>query len=488
MKNSKEDFSARKNTYNSSPITLAEQIYKACEQGNGAAVFLYSGQLLPKEEYLFLDELIGKHTMLNHLPTQSDILLFLGKHSSCMTEPAVVLQIIKVREFWMMHLCRYRKADIGPLVKSVQEVAQIVPPQKEPCVRCEVKRISSEMETHLKEQTLDEKQLAVWSAELYRLIAKQAPKGLIPAKNVVAEFQKKRQEAASPKSNLVGLPTGICEVDRHTGGLAKGELVVLGSRPFMGKTSLAAGIAYLTCVEKNIPVAFFSLELGRNSVLERIISISSKVEIHKLRSGYFSQEDGKRVSKELDRLASSPFFIDDTTGISIAEICFRANRLAEQLKRQGQELGLIIIDYFQLIRPLPCKQDSLKSDYQEREEIWLLLKDLACCLQVPVVVVSQLSRKAAAQQGGGGACTDTRPQLSEVREKGADAADVVILIHRESYYNRDDESLINQAELILAKHPRAFLKNIDVAFFPEYGQFANPDQCENNNTDLLIKG
>ncbi len=125
MKNSKENFSDRQNTYNYSPITLAAQIYKACEQGNGAAVFLYSGQLLPKEEYPFLDELIGKQAKLNHYPTQGDILLFLGKHSSCMTEPAVVLQIMKVREFWMLHLCRYRKADRGPMVKPVSEVDKI---------------------------------------------------------------------------------------------------------------------------------------------------------------------------------------------------------------------------------------------------------------------------------------------------------------------------------------------------------------------------
>lgn len=111
MKNTQEDFSSRKNTYNSSPITLAEQIYKACEQGNGAAVFLYSGQPLPKEEYPFLDELIGKYMMLNHPPTQMDILLFLGKNSTCITKPAIVLQIMQVQARWIIHLCRYRKED-----------------------------------------------------------------------------------------------------------------------------------------------------------------------------------------------------------------------------------------------------------------------------------------------------------------------------------------------------------------------------------------
>lgn len=113
MKKTQEDFFMRKNTYNSSPIALAEQIYKACEQGNGAAVFLYSGQPLPKEEYPLLDELIGKYMMLNQGPTPSDILLFLGKHSACMTDPAVVLQIMKVQDCWKIYLCRYRKADTG---------------------------------------------------------------------------------------------------------------------------------------------------------------------------------------------------------------------------------------------------------------------------------------------------------------------------------------------------------------------------------------
>lgn len=223
MKNTQEDFSSRKNTYNSSPITLAEQIYKACEQGNGAAVFLYSGQPLPKEEYPFLDKLIGKHMKLNHLPTQMDILLFLGKNSTCMKDPSIVLTAIKIScaakasVSWMLGLSRYRKIDEGVMVKSVPEAAKRVPPEKPFCAACELKRISGEIENCLHEQTVDEKQLAVWGTELYQLIANHPQNGLIPAKNVASELQNKVNAAGRS-----GIFTGIEEFDRHTGGFAKG--------------------------------------------------------------------------------------------------------------------------------------------------------------------------------------------------------------------------------------------------------------------------
>lgn len=136
MKNTQENCSSRKNTYNSSPITLAEQIYKACEQGNGAVSFVPSAQPLPKEEYLFLEGLVGKHTMVNHPLTQNDILSFLSKNSACMKDPSIVLTAIKMPSVakesvsWMLGLSRYRKTDEGVMVKSVQEAEERVTPEK----------------------------------------------------------------------------------------------------------------------------------------------------------------------------------------------------------------------------------------------------------------------------------------------------------------------------------------------------------------------
>lgn len=237
-------------------------------------------------------------------------------------------------------------------------------------------------------------------------------------------------------------------------------------------------------MEKNIPVAFFSLELDRATILQRMISDPAKVEIFKFGTGFLWPEQKASISNELKKLSSAPFFIDDTAGISIAEICFRATRLAEELNQQGKALGLIIIDYLQLIRPLPRTREELKGRQQEMEEVAYILKDLAKRLDVPVVVLAQLTRKKTNEENNS---SRNQPQLRDVREINGNIADVVAFIHRESYYHREDASLFNRAALILAKHPRAFLKNIEVAFYPAYGQFGNPDQLKNNNTEFLAE-
>ena len=192
------------------------------------------------------------------------------------------------------------------------------------------------------------------------------------------------------------------------------------------------------------------------------------VEIYKLRTGYYEQSKWSDLTRELGRLASAPMYIDDTSGISITELRMRARRLATDLKKQGKELGLIVIDYLQLIRGGERRTESRQ---QEVSEISRMLKDLARTLNVPVLALSQLSRKNEDKSR-----QDNKPQLSDLRESGSieQDADVVALIHREAYYKRDDETLKNKATLIIAKQRNGPVGDIDLAFFGEYALFTNP--------------
>ena len=316
----------------------------------------------------------------------------------------------------------------------------------------------------------DDPQILIDSAadQIYKLSQKQKLSGFISAKDLAPEVMNLLEKAIQNKNAIQGVPTGLDAFDHKTGGLRKSDLIILGARPSQGKTALALNIAHHACVECGIPVAFFSLEMSRQSIFERMLGASAMVEIHKLRTGWMEKSKWGDLMRELGRLASAPFYIDDTSGISITELRMRSRRLASELKKQGKELGLIVIDYLQLIRGGERRSESRQ---QEVSEISRMLKDLARTLNVPVLALSQLSRKNEDK-----ARTDNRPLLSDLRESGSieQDADVVALIHRDSYYKRDDESLKNKATLIIAKQRNGPVGDIDLAFFGEYALFTNP--------------
>ena len=335
----------------------------------------------------------------------------------------------------------------------------------------------------------DDPQLLIDSAadQIYRLSQKQKLSGFISAKDLAPQVMAELEKSFQNKNAIQGVPTGLDEFDHKTGGLRKSDLIILGARPSQGKTALALNIAHHACVECGIPVAFFSLEMGRNSIFERMLGAAAMVEIHKLRTGWFDRNKWSDLTRELGRLSAAPFYIDDTSGISITELRMRSRRLASELKKQGKELGLIVIDYLQLIRG---GERRVESRQQEVSEISRMLKDLARTLNVPVMALSQLSRKNEDK-----ARTDNKPLLSDLRESGSieQDADVVALIHRDSYYKRDDESLKNKATLIIAKQRNGPVGDIDLAFFGEYALFTNPapehmeaTQAAGGNTTLTL--
>lgn len=336
----------------------------------------------------------------------------------------------------------------------------------------------------------DDPQILIDSAadQIYRLSQKQKLSGFISAKDLAPQVMAELEKSFQNKSAIQGVPTGLDEFDHKTGGLRKSDLIILGARPSQGKTALALNIAHHACVECGIPVAFFSLEMGRNSIFERMLGAAAMVEIHKLRAGLFQRDKWPDLTREFGRLAAAPFYIDDTSGISITELRMRARRLDSELRKKGGPgLGLIVIDYLQLIRG---GERRVESRQQEVSEISRMLKDLARTLDVPVMALSQLSRKNEDKSR-----TDNKPLLSDLRESGSieQDADVVALIHRDSYYKRDDESLKNKATLIIAKQRNGPVGDIDLAFFGEYALFTNPApehmevaQSAGGNTELTL--
>jgi replicative DNA helicase len=271
---------------------------------------------------------------------------------------------------------------------------------------------------------------------------------------------------------VTGLATDFTEFDRMTSGLQKGELIIIAARPSMGKTALAINMAQNAAVNHTATVAVFSLEMSKESLLRRMLASQAWVDQRKLQTGFLGREDHDKLTNALGQLVESRLFIDDTAGISMAEMRAKARRL----KQNAGGLDLIVVDYLQLMTAtLPSNgKKGYENRTQEVSAISRGLKALAKELNVPVVALSQLSR-ASERRGD-----DKRPMLSDLRESGSieQDADVVAFIHRESYYNRDEEmSEADRAksEIILAKQRNGPTGTVHLNFISRFTRFDNPD-------------
>jgi replicative DNA helicase len=270
---------------------------------------------------------------------------------------------------------------------------------------------------------------------------------------------------------VTGLATDFTDFDRLTSGLQKGELIVIAARPSMGKTALAINIAQNAAVNHNATVAVFSLEMSKESLLRRMLASQAWVDQTKLQKGFLGREDHDKLQNALGQLVESRMFIDDTAGISLAEMRAKARRL----RQNAGSLDLIVVDYLQLMSAtLPSAGGKrYENRTQEVSAISRGLKALSKELDVPVVALSQLSR-ASERRGD-----DKRPMLSDLRDSGSieQDADVVAFIHRESYYNRDEEmSEIDRAksEIILAKQRNGPTGTVHLNFISRFTRFDNP--------------
>jgi replicative DNA helicase len=271
---------------------------------------------------------------------------------------------------------------------------------------------------------------------------------------------------------VTGVATGFTELDRMTSGLQKGELIIIAARPSMGKTALAINIAQYAAVSLQAKVAVFSLEMSKESLLRRMLASQAWVDQRKLQTGFLGKEDHGKLQTALEQLIETKLFIDDTAGISLGEMRAKARRL----KQNEKGLDLIVVDYLQLMSaaaPSGGKR-SFENRTQEVSAISRGLKALSKELHVPVVALSQLSR-ASERRGD-----DKRPMLSDLRESGSieQDADVVAFIHRESYYNRDEEQTKEdkaKSEIILAKQRNGPTGTVNLNFISQFTRFDNPD-------------
>ena len=270
---------------------------------------------------------------------------------------------------------------------------------------------------------------------------------------------------------VTGLATHFIELDRMTSGLQKGELIIIAARPSMGKTALAINMAQNAAVMSKATVAVFSLEMSKESLLRRMLSSQARVDQRKLQTGFLGREDQGKLQHALEQLIEAHLFIDDTAGISLAEMRAKARRL----KQNSGGLDLIVVDYLQLMSATLPSAGGKKYENrtQEVSAISRGLKALAKELDVPVIALSQLSR-ASERRGD-----DKRPMLSDLRESGSieQDADVVAFIHREAYYNRDEEMSESdkaRSEIILAKQRNGPTGTVHLNFISSYTQFSNP--------------
>lgn len=294
----------------------------------------------------------------------------------------------------------------------------------------------------------------------FLLIGESARKGeFVGLGEVVPNTFASIEEAARNQSDVTGLRTGFQQMDHMTSGLQKGDMLILAARPSMGKTSLALNMAYNVATKENEGVAIFSLEMGREQLVLRMLCSATGFNLHNVRRGKLRAEDWPRLTRACDQLSRTPVYIDDTAGMTILEMKSKARRLQQQ-----HGLGLVIIDYLQLM----TGGGKVESRQQEISMISRSLKGMARDLNVPVIALSQLSRAVESR-------SDHKPMLSDLRESGSieQDADVVMFIFREEYYNPDDEEAKNKATVIIGKQRNGPTGEFDLHFHKEFTRFSD---------------
>lgn len=286
-------------------------------------------------------------------------------------------------------------------------------------------------------------------------------------KEIVAEAFEKVVQLSEEKREIVGLPTGYIDLDRMTSGFQPDQLIILAARPSVGKTAFALNIAQNVGTKSKVPVVIFSLEMGAVDLVFRMICAEGNIHASNLKTGQLTEEEWKSFTVATDTLKDAPIFIDDSAGIKVSEIRAKCRRL----KQENQDLGLIVIDYLQLI-----EGTGKENRQQEVSEISRQLKKLAKELSCPIIALSQLSRGLEQRQ-------NKRPILSDIRESGSieQDADIVAFLYREDYHQQegdedeghDDDMPDNTVEVILAKNRSGARDTVKLLFKKEYNKFSS---------------
>ena len=297
---------------------------------------------------------------------------------------------------------------------------------------------------------------------IYAIRQGRAARGLIPISNVLIDVYDRLTELAASESAIPGLSTGLTDLDRAISGLNKSDLILLAARPGMGKTSFALNVALNVAKAVHKTVAVFSLEMSREQLATRLLASEALVENNRLKTGALRETDWEKIAGAATILNKVDIRIDDNPMLSVADMNAKCRRL--------DDLGLVVIDYLQLMTSAGGKGYAGENRQQVVSDISRMLKIMAKELNVPVVCLSQLSRGPESR-------SDKRPMLSDLRESGAieQDADIVMFLYRDDYYNDSDENH-NLAECIIAKNRHGETRTVELQWLPEYTTFSSIDR------------
>ncbi|MBE7026170.1 MAG: replicative DNA helicase [Ruminococcaceae bacterium] len=303
--------------------------------------------------------------------------------------------------------------------------------------------------------------------QIFDILQGKDSRSVVRINELLGETFKMMQDMAAKKGKVTGVPTGFGYLDQMTSGLQKSDLILIAARPAMGKTSFALNIAQNAAIKANVATAIFNLEMSKEQLASRIICSESAVSVGKLRDGTIDANDWASIGENMQRLAKAPIFIDDSSSVTVSEIRAKCRRLKQQ-----HNLGLVIIDYLQLMQG--TGKNKGENRQQEVSEISRSLKILAKEIQVPIITLSQLSRGPESR-------TNKRPMLSDLRESGAieQDADIVMFLYRDEYYNPDSPDK-NVAECIVAKHRNGETGTIKFWWDGAHTRFLHMDKQQSN--------
>lgn len=349
-----------------------------------------------------------------------------------------------------------------PSTANVMSYAAII---KEKAVLRSLIRISGEiMDKSFAETSNAEEVLDHAEQEILDISKFSQKRDFTPLKDVLWTNMEDIDAMANKSGTLTGLTTGFEDLNARTSGLQKSDLIIVAARPSMGKTAFALNIAQNAAVKGGASVLIFSLEMSKEQLGQRLLSMESCIELSRLRSGDISREDWEDLNIALDKLSDTKILIDDTPGISIAEMKNKCRRAKAE-----RGLDLVVVDYLQLM----SIEGNKEGRQQEVSTLSRMLKQMAREMECPVIVLSQLSRAVEQRQ-------DHRPQLSDLRESGAieQDADVVMFLYRDEYYNPETTDKPNTCEVIIAKQRNGPTGSLDLAWLGKYTKFADKSPVE----------